>query len=199
MKSKKIAITGGIGSGKSLALRYMNEMGYPTFSCDEIYKEVIQSKAYVEQIALYFPEVIIDGAISRRALAEIVFTNENNRKILNSIAHPLIMKSLNEKMTYCESTLAFAEVPLLFEGNFEKNFDDIIYIYRDKETRIQEVILRDGLTRGEVEKRILTQFDPDSIDGKKRLRECDAYIIDNNNTPEALQAKLSKIIEDMKQ
>ena len=58
MKSKKIAITGGIGSGKSLALRYMNEMGYPTFSCDEIYKEVIQSNAYVEQIALYFPDVI---------------------------------------------------------------------------------------------------------------------------------------------
>ena len=196
---KKIAVTGGIGSGKSLALRYIAQMGYPIFSCDEIYKDVIQSPQYIQQIALLFPDVIVDGYISRARLAKLVFDNPINRTKINEAAHPLIMANLYAQMGQCECDLVFAEAPLLFEGKFEKNFDQIIYIYRDKTARINDVMSRDGLSLEEVEKRMAVQFDPDSIDGKKRLMKNDVVVIQNNDSVEVLYQKLSDCLQDMKQ
>ena len=86
MRKIKIAVTGGIGSGKSLALRYISQMGYPVFSCDEIYKEVIQSPAYIKQIALLFPNVIANGKIARDRLAKLIFEDSENREKINNIA-----------------------------------------------------------------------------------------------------------------
>lgn len=198
MKKMKIAVTGGIGSGKSLALRCIAQMGYPVFSCDEIYKKVIQSPAYIEQIALIFPNVIVDGQIARERLAKLVFEDSANREKINNIAHPIIMKKLYEQMNQCESDLVFAEVPLLFECNYEKEFDKIIYIYRDKATRISNVMLRDGLSDFEIEKRIVAQFNPDTPEGKTRLNESGAILVKNNDTPEDLYKKLLKLIARMK-
>ena len=135
MTQKKVAITGGIGSGKSLALRYISQIGYPVYSCDEIYKTVIKSKEYIDKVSALFPDVIVDGNISRELLAKQVFNNIENRIKINQIAHPMIMQTLYAQMAKCESALMFAEVPLLFEGNFEKDFDDILYIYRNKEKK----------------------------------------------------------------
>ena len=73
---KLVAITGGIGSGKSLALQFLRELNYPVFSCDEIYKEVIVSKEYIELLEKSFPNVVKNGQVDRTALAETVFNNE---------------------------------------------------------------------------------------------------------------------------
>ncbi len=199
MDKIRVAITGGIGSGKSLALQYLSDMEYPVFSCDEIYKEVIQSKQYIEQIALFFPSAVINDVIDRKKLAKLVFDDQDKRDQLNRIAHPMIIKVLNAQMDMCSSSLVFAEVPLLFEGNYEKNFDKIIYIYRDKQARISNVMARDGLSQIEVEKRISTQFDPDQEEGKARLQETGAYVIKNNGAPHDLKEKLLEIISSMKQ
>ena len=194
----KIAVTGGIGSGKSLALRYIYQMGYPVFSCDEIYKSVIQSQEYIHQIALYFPEVVHNGLIVREKLAKVIFNNPKNREKVNAIAHPMIMNVLREQMSLCQSDLIFAEIPLLFEGNLEHEFDKVIYIYRDKSLRISNVMARDGLGQEEVKKRIASQFNPDSEEGKARLKACDAIVIENNTTAEELEKKIIDFINSMK-
>ena len=199
MAQKRIAVTGGIGSGKSLALRYISQIGYPVYSCDEIYKSVIQSKEYIDKISVLFPDVIVDGEISRELLAKQVFNHSENRRKINEIAHPLIMQNLYAQMSKCESELVFAEVPLLFEGNFEKDFDNVLYIYRNREKRIKGIIARNGLSKMDVEKRIAVQFNPDSIEGKERLNEVHAHIIKNDKEPEDLYKKLLNYIGTMKQ
>ena len=158
---KKIAITGGIGSGKSTVSAYIKERGYPVFSCDEIYKEVITMPAYINAIQKVFPNVIQNGEIDRKRLSEQVFTDEKKRLDLNAVAHPLIMQRLMEKMQACKSELIFAEVPLLFEGGYQNWFDQIIIVKRSVEQRIQSVCKRDGLTKVEAQMRMCSQIDYD--------------------------------------
>ena len=75
MYQKKIAITGGIGSGKSTVARIIKERGFPVFSCDEIYKDVIKSAEYIEKIAQIFPNAVKNNIIDRQTLAKIVFSD----------------------------------------------------------------------------------------------------------------------------
>ena len=176
---KKIAITGGIGSGKSTVLHILGEMGYPIFSCDEIYREIIDAPEYIQKISAAFPECIKEGKIDRKLLSNIVFENCETLAKLNAIAHPLIMQRLLEKMDNCASEKVFAEVPLLFEGNYENLFDKVIVIYRNKDKRIESVVNRDQISSGSVKKRISTQFDYDDEKNKNLLKNCNVIFIEN--------------------
>ena len=189
---KIIAITGGIGSGKSSVAKFLSEMGYPVFSCDEIYQEVILSLDYIEKVTNLFPECIVNGRIDKKILAQIVFTDKSKLTRLNGIAHPLIMEKLFEKMYNCNQELVFAEVPLLFEGNYEDKFDSVIVIMRNKEKRIQSIISRDGITREQALNRINAQFDYDN--SNERFKNCNAILIENNGTIEELKTQIQKII-----
>ena len=64
---KKVAITGGIGSGKSTALRILKDMGYPVYSCDEIYKEILTRADYVVEVGRIFPNTVENGKINKRS------------------------------------------------------------------------------------------------------------------------------------
>ena len=161
MEKMKIAICGGIGSGKSTVASVLRELGYPVFSCDEIYTEIINSAQYIEKIAQAFEGVVIDGKIDRAKLAEQVFGDNEKLQKLNAIAHPLIMQSLREQMDNADG-VSVAEVPLLLERGFQDEFDKVIVVVRDKEERIRSVQLRDGENRENIEKRISAQFDYDT-------------------------------------
>ncbi len=161
MKKQKIAITGGIGSGKSEVGKIVKRAGFPLFSCDEIYGEVILTSEYIERIKELFPSAFQNGQIDRKRLASIVFSDESALKKLNEASHPLIMKTLYERMEKAEGKYVFAEVPLLFEGGFEKDFDRVLIVMRSKEKRVRAVQERDGLSEAEVLRRMNGQFDYD--------------------------------------
>lgn len=192
---KKIAVTGGIGSGKSTVLREISKMGYPVFSCDEIYKEIILSKAYVAEIQEKFPQCIREGVIDRKILSEIVFQNDKARKVLNDIAHPLIMQTLFERMSNSASDLVFAEVPLLFENHYESLFDGVIVVLRNSEERIKALIERDRSSEEKIKSRMKTQFDYSSQQAILRYENCNAYILNNKGRIGDLTKEISKIIE----
>ena len=191
MQKIKVAVTAGIGSGKSTAIRCIQNMGHPVFSCDEIYKEVIHSPNYIEKIKQKFPTVVFNNKIDRALLGRLVFNDPKKRELLNKIAHPLIMQTLFEHMNKCEKELVFAEVPLLFEGNFENAFDKVIVITRKLDSRMLAIRERDGIEDLEIKKRIQSQFDYDSKEGLERLKKCKAYIVEN-------EWSLDKLYKDLK-
>ncbi len=197
MVKKKIAITGGIGSGKSTVLQLLKEMGYPVFSCDELYREVIRSQLYIQKIADIFPAVIENGEINRKRLAAEVFSDKKKREKLNATAHPLIMRQLMKKMDVIENKFVFAEVPLLFEGNYECLFDAVIVVQRKIEDRIRFVCLRDGLTEQQAKERIAAQFDYHAVESHPKFKQCNAYILLNETEKEALTIPLKKIISNI--
>lgn len=190
----KIAITGGIGSGKSAALACVREMGYTAFSCDEIYKEIAAAPDYVQKVQAIFPSCVMDGKINRKLLSDIVFSDEKSREKLNSVAHPLIMERLDFLMNECKNNIVFAEVPLLFEGGYEAKFDKIIVLVRECEKRIKAVIERDGVEKTSVEKRMQAQFSYEEND--VRMQRENIVILRNNGTLADLKEKIKKIIEN---
>lgn len=192
---KKIAITGGIGSGKSLILSILKKEGFACFSCDAIYDELIEDVAYIEKVKIAFPGVVFDGVIDRKCLSAIVFSSESQRLKLNALAHTSIMNKLHEKMDKEKGNLVFAEVPLLFEGDYQNQFDGVIVVVRDKEERIQSVQNRDGLTREEVLRRMNAQFDHQSFFDSDKKNEEHIYFIKNNGTIEQLEKQVTAIVK----
>ena len=192
---KKIAITGGIGSGKSTVLRMLQNAGYPCFSCDDIYNAIILDAEYIQKIQAEFPSAVIEGKIDRQRLSDIVFFDPDRRKKLNSIAHGQIMQRLFECMDKCTQDLVFAEVPLLFEGNYQNRFDGVIVVMRDNEARMQSVCARDNSGKDKVQARIAAQYDYSQIQNDAKRMQVPLYLIQNNATIEEIQVHLINIVK----
>jgi dephospho-CoA kinase len=191
--NKLIAITGGIGSGKSTALNIVEKLGYKTFNADLTYKELLLDEAFVNKVchALNVEPTIIDGkkVLNKSAISQKVFNDANNLKTLNSITHPAIMnKMLHQAKS--EKGLIFCEVPLLYEGNFQNLFDFVFIIKRNDLQRFTSVVKRDGKTIDQVEKIAKTQFDYTKIQLNKHT-----FIIENDGDVNHLMEKIKGAIE----
>jgi len=183
----KIAVTGGIGSGKSSVCKIIKESGFPVISCDEVYSELIKSSDFLTVLQSEFGNVLKeDGTLDRKKLAEIVFNDSQKRERLNKITHPAIM---NEVLSRTNShKLCFCEVPLLFEDGFESLFDNVIVVLRPKEERVSAVQKRDGCSSESVNLRIKSQINYDKFDFAKY------YVIRNEGNLADLREKTSEIL-----
>lgn len=181
MQNKKIAVTGGIGSGKSVFCEILGEKGYSVFSCDEISKNLRRDGEYLALVKSAFPDCVINDELNECALSEKVFSDEIARSTLNAISHPLIMKRLFAQMAV--HSVSFAEVPLLFEGGYENLFDLVVVLVREKGQRVASVMARSGLTEAQTLARMGAQFDYDKLSGKNCI------VIENNGTVADLEKK----------
>jgi len=197
MKHIKIAITGGIGSGKSTVLSILKDKGYPTFSCDDIYKEIIEKEDYILKIEELFPTAVKNGKIDRKELSALVFNNNENLDLLNSVAHPMIMQTLNALINERREPFVFAEVPLLFENGFEKDFDAVIVVKRNIDERINAICQRDEITENQARQRINAQFDYDDPQNQNYLQSIHAYIIENDEAKMDLIKKTKDIFKKL--
>lgn len=186
----KIAVTGGIGSGKSTVLKAFKEMGYPCFSCDEIYNAVFESADYKNSLVRALGcDILTDGRLDRKKISAIVFSDKNKLAALNAAAHPLIMERLYSEMD--KYPLSFAEVPLLFESGRQDDFNKVIIVYRDKNARILSVMARDGCTRYEAERRIACQAN------YEKLLPLGYTVIYNDGDELSLKKKAEEFIENL--
>lgn len=194
MKQNKIyvAVTGGIGSGKSTVIGMIRKMGYPVFSADEISRTIYADPRIQEKIKRHFPECISEMGIDRAKLSGIVFSDKGRLEMLNSITHPAIMENLFLEMEKSTSVLVFAEVPLLFEEGYERRFDQVIVVLRDRRARIASVQARDGLSKEEVVARIKNQFD---YEKNKIIAHTLIY---NDGDLNALYQKVERAINEIK-
>lgn len=185
-QNKRIAITGGLGSGKSTVLNCLRQKGYPVFSCDEIYAELCLTPRFLRGLDKLFPGCVKKGVLDRKTLSERVFSDESARKTLNAFSHPLVLEKLNELTK--ELPLSFAEVPLLFESGSETLFDGTIVVMRDKRARIEAVKIRNGLSEEEIARRMARQYDYDKTPPKN------CFLLENNGSILELNSNLDEIL-----
>lgn len=147
----RIAITGGIGSGKSYIANYIKSKGYKVIDTDNIARELMKKgNSNYQNIVNSFGTDILDysGEIDRGKLRDIVFHDNNKRQLLNRITHPNIMKRALEESAGSE--IYFIEVPLLFEESLESNFNQSWVVDCSENTQIMRVLERSSLSKEEV-------------------------------------------------
>ena len=188
----KIAITGGIGSGKSEVGSIIKGAGFSVFSCDEIYSELLNKGVFDDDLKKCFGEQIFKfGKLNKKKLAGIVFNNKEELEKLNKITHYQILECAFEKMK--AHKLSFLEVPLLFENGFEELFDGVIVVLRNSDDRIKSIVKRSGISTEEAILRIKNQFNYENCDLTKY------YVIHNDLNIGFLTEYVNAILNDIKE
>ena len=177
----KVGITGGIGSGKSTIAKVFEVLGIPVYYADDAAKKLMNNDQNLQkQIIKYFgTESYIDGKLNRPFLAEVVFSDPKKTLLINSIIHPATIADAEKWFREQQGPYAVKEAALIFEANAEKNLDLIIGVSSTYELRLQRVMLRDGINKEAVEKRMQNQMDEN-----KKMESCDFVL--NNNEKELL-------------
>lgn len=141
----KIAICGGIGSGKSEVLKILLNQGFNTISVDEINKQLLKDTQYIILLKKHFPEAFQGECLDKALLKEIIFSNRDKRLLLNNLAHPRIKDYLKNKIDINKTT--FVEVPLISEANMTKDFDCIWAVCASLDRRIKRIMQRDNIDK----------------------------------------------------
>lgn len=174
---KKVALSGGIGSGKTVLTKVFAALGVPIYNSDIRAKQLMQSSEIIRKqlIAVFGEAVYENNELQKKTLAQYIFNNNELRQKVNAIVHPVVIDDYNAWSTQQNAVYTIMETALLFENDLYKNFDTTIYIQSPIELRIARVMQRDNCTRAEVEKRIKMQID-DTICVQKA-----DYVVENNN------------------
>src|SRR5574344_788132 len=185
----KIALSGNIGAGKSEVEKIFKEIGIDVIDADEISHQALFEEENKKLLLKEFGKIIfeISGEISRKKLAEIIFTDEKERKKLEQIIHPYIFTKIDEFLTKKSSKpFAIVSMTLLFETNQQNNFDKIIFIKAPEKLRLERILKR-GYTKQEAINRIKSQQNQNF-----KAQNSD-YVINNNSSLTELRAKIMRL------
>ncbi len=190
---QKVGLTGNIGSGKSLVARIFKTFDIPVFEADNEAKIILFSPEVSKKVVQIFGYgILVDGSINRKKLANLAFNNPALLQKLNNIIHPAVKQKFNQwAELHIIKPYIIYEAAILFESGRYKDFDRIITVFADPETRIQRVMQRDDVPRELVLERMKNQW-PD--EKKNVLAD---FVISNNNADllipqvESIHSKLS--------
>jgi dephospho-CoA kinase len=159
-----VALTGGIGAGKSTVAQNFAELGALVVDADQLARMAIErgTDGFAEVLLRFGDEIILNGDIDRKKLAEIVFSDEGARKDLEKIIHPRVQATFAEVIEDLEhDDILIYEIPLLAETDAAEKFDYIITVEADVELRKARLLKR-GLYISQIEKRIAAQVTQES-------------------------------------
>ena len=197
MKKVVIGLTGGIWTWKSTVSQILKEKKFPVIDLDIISHEVIKFPKVVEKIVENFGKEVLEynntgnWIVSREKLGRVIFGNREKRLILNSVMHPEILRIMREKILECkkENKIIFVEIQLLFEVQWEKEFDYILLVSAEKETQIKRILSRDNRSKEEALSIINSQM---SLDEKKKRSD---YVIENDGNIQDLEKKVDDFLK----
>lgn len=155
----RVALTGGIGSGKSLVGEILEELGALVIDSDQLAREVIERgrPGYEEVITAFGDSILSEGQIDRAKLAAVIFKEKDLRKKLESIIHPLVREAAEKLARNLPSgAILVNQIPLLVESDGAKRFDYVITVSADEEIRRERLRLR-GLKDYEITERMAAQ------------------------------------------
>ena len=193
VRIKKIAVTGGIASGKTTVCRLLQSYGACVISADEIAHKLLtsQSTVYTQVIQLLGHEILTRGEIDRKKVAKQVFTNPLLLKKLQEILFPRIFEAIQNAYrafeTSYDGNIFVAEIPLLYEAGFEGFFDAVIAVKADEKICKKRFCASMGEDEHEYERRMKFHMDP------TQKADRATYVITNNGSLEELTEKTKEI------
>jgi dephospho-CoA kinase len=187
-----VALTGGIGSGKSLAAEYFAACGAEVIDFDQIARDVVErgSEGFEEILVRFGDEVLREGNLDRAKLAEIVFNDDIARKDLEAITHPKIRSAFDAYVAELEpEAILVSQIPLLAESEHKYPFNFVVTVSASEETRRARLIQR-GMKDYQVTMRMKAQFTD-----AQREAIADAVLI-NEGSEDDLLRQVENLYED---
>ena len=187
-----VALTGGIGSGKSTVADAFSHLGVNVIDADVIARQVVEpGTSALQAIAARFGQQMIndDGTLNRRSLRERIFAHSDDKTWLNALLHPLIQQETRRQIQAASSPYVLWVVPLLVENNLVANADRVLVVDVAKETQIARTILRDRVSREHAERILAAQ-----ATREQRLAAADD-VIENMGPPDAIASDVARLHE----
>jgi dephospho-CoA kinase len=172
---RRVALTGGIASGKSYVRARFEALGVPTIDADRLAREAVApGTAGLAAVAAHFGQKVLqpDGSLDRRRLAQIVFADPEARRALEAIVHPEVRRATDQWFAALDAEkvpYAIADIPLLYEVGRDRDFDAVIVVACDPDTQRRRLVARDGMSDAEARQRISAQW---PIDQKVSRASC---------------------------
>ncbi len=186
-----VGVTGGIGSGKTTVCKIFEELGAKVIYADELAKELMEKDENLKKkiVQAFGPEAYIGGKLNRKFVADIIFSDEEKKKELESVVHPVVIKRILSEFKKIskekKADFVVVEAALIFESGFDNELDYVVVVETsDDEAKIKRIIERDNCSRDEVLKRMKAQMDP-----AKKIKLAD-IVIRNDGSIEELREKV---------
>lgn len=185
-----VALTGGIGSGKSTVADAFAKLGATIVDADVIARQVVApSTAAFNDIHHRFGEGIVlpDGGLNRAALRERVFSSSEHRDWLNRLLHPLIQQETRRQLAHAAGSYVIWAVPLLIENHLQSQADRVLVVDVAEDVQIARTLSRDGISREQLENILAAQA------ARQERLACADDIIDNSGRPEDITAEVGNL------
>ena len=174
-----IGLTGGIGSGKTSAAKFFTSVGVDVIDTDKIARKLTQSQgSAIPSIQKSFGKnfITVNGALDRKKMRDLIFSNDASRRLLEAILHPLIRTEVVRLTALASSPYIVIVIPLLFEtGDYREKITRILVVDCNEENQIARAIIRSGLNEQEVHAIMATQ-----ISRQERLEQADDVIVNGH-------------------
>ncbi|HBJ2667368.1 TPA: dephospho-CoA kinase [Salmonella enterica subsp. enterica serovar Typhimurium] len=185
-----VALTGGIGSGKSTVADAFADLGITVIDADIIARQMVEpGQPALNAIAEHFGSELIaaDGTLRRRALRERIFSHPEEKAWLNALLHPLIQQETQRQFQQATSPYVLWVVPLLVENRLYQKANRVLVVDVTPETQLIRIMQRDDVTREHVEHILAAQATREA-----RLAVADD-VIDNNGAPDAIASDVARL------
>ncbi len=186
-----VGLTGGIGSGKSLAAQFFSQLGAIVIDADQLARSAIErgSEGFDEVLLRFGDAVLKNGDIDRVALGQIVFENPEAKRALEEIIHPRIRAEFEEAVASLDpGQVMVYEIPLLVETKAADRFDYVITVESDAELRKQRLRAR-GMFHSDIEKRMASQATEEQ---RRAIADC---VLTNNGSEDDLLRQVENVWE----
>ena len=199
MATQRVALTGGIATGKSHCLKLFAAEGVPTIDADQLAHEAIApgTPGHAAAVARFGPGVVTAaGAIDRAALGRIVFEDAKARRDLEAIIHPRVYRAITEwfaKLGDHGEPIGIADIPLLYETGRDIDYDAVVVASCPPAMQIERLMLRNGLSRHDAEQRLAAQMPI------REKADRAGYVIDTSGSFEETETQVRKVLSELRQ
>ena len=192
----RVGLTGGIASGKSTVSAILSELGAVVIDADRLAREVVAkgTPGLQRVVEAFGPEILTeDGEMDRAAVGRIVFEDEQQRKLLESIVHPLVFERYAALEAAAPSDgIVVHDIPLLAESGRVADFDAVIVVDAPHETQVDRLLRDRAMSREDAEARIAAQAT------REQRRAIATYVIENTGTREDLRQRVTEVFGQLR-